>query len=59
VSTIDAFHCVSDGHVRLSIESGGPRPQALGDLHATDAVPRSLLGDGCVREQSQFEERDI
>jgi hypothetical protein len=41
------------------IDSGGPRPRALGDNHATDAVPRVRLGDGCARESGQFEERDV
>jgi hypothetical protein len=44
------------GH--LSIDSSCPRPQALGDDHATDAMPKTRLGDGCT-EESQLREQGI
>jgi hypothetical protein len=53
------LHRVSDGRARSLIDSGGPRPQALGLVHATDAVPGGRLGDGCAREEGRFEERDV
>jgi hypothetical protein len=59
VSTTDAFHHVSDGHVHPLIESGGPMPRALSDIHATDAVLSSRPGDGCARERSRFDEQDV
>jgi hypothetical protein len=58
VSTTGPVHRVSD-HVCLSIDSGGLRPRALGNDHATDAVPKTRLGDGCAREQGWFKEQDI
>jgi hypothetical protein len=45
--------------VRLSIDSGGPRPRTLGDNYATDAMPNSRLSDRCVGERGRLEERDI
>jgi hypothetical protein len=45
--------------VRSSIDSSDPRPRALGDNHATDAVPKDRLSDGCMGEWSRFEEQDI
>jgi hypothetical protein len=54
-----SVHHVSDGRVHLLINSGGPRPRALGSDHVTDAVPKPLLGDECVREKRQSRERDV
>jgi hypothetical protein len=45
--------------VRPSIDSGGPRPRALANVHTTDAVLRSWISDGRVRGLGRFEERDI
>jgi hypothetical protein len=53
------LHRVSVGRVCSSINSGGPRPRVLGDNHATNAVPRVQLSDGCARGQSWCGERDV
>jgi hypothetical protein len=59
MSTIDIRHHVSEHDVHLAIYFSGPRPQALGIDHTFGAVPRTQLGDGCVRRQVQFEERCV
>jgi hypothetical protein len=45
--------------VRSRIDSGSPRPRALGLVHAIEAVPGVQLGDGGAREEGRFEERDV
>jgi hypothetical protein len=32
-------------------DSGGPRPRALGLVHATDAMPGVRLGDGGAQDE--------
>jgi hypothetical protein len=54
-----SFHRVSDGRACSSTDSGGPKPRVLGHAHATDAMPRGRLGDGCAREEGRFKERDV
>jgi hypothetical protein len=48
VSTIDVWHHVSKGRVRLVFYFSGPRPWVLGHIHVTGAVPRGWLSDGCA-----------
>jgi hypothetical protein len=38
---------------------GGPRPRALGRVHATDAGPGVRLGDGGAGEEGRFDIRDV
>jgi hypothetical protein len=54
-----SFHRVSDGRARLSTDSGGPRPRALGHAHMSDAVLGVRLGDGGTRQWGRFEDSDV
>jgi hypothetical protein len=46
---------VSEGLCSIT-NSGGPRLRVLGDDHTIDAMPKTWLSDGCMRELGRSRE---